>query len=104
MCFEIKYEFAVALIGRDEALNEEYYKTEEFVYDVDDKLVKNTIVSLVIDNYKGFKDHRATIYEFIDDHDMWYDLQDEYEKDLEEILYDECYKEAFKQWCNEKGE
>lgn len=99
MTRELRYEFNVALVGKDERLDEEYFDTKEYTYYVEDEKLKQTICKVVCDNY-GFSEFDK-VYKLLDDFFMWYELEDEYEDLIDEYLYEECRSDAEKEFWEE---
>lgn len=98
MYLEIEYEFDINLIGRNDRFGEEYYDTITYVYEVPKKKIKQAIIACVKQDYNiGGKD----LSKFFEDYDLWYQLLDEYEQQIEDYLYDECYGDAIKQFKKE---
>lgn len=99
MTHTIEFEFHLALLGRDELLGEDYLKTKDYEYIVPENQVKDAIIEAILCDYP-FKDRKA-LYKFVDDHDMWLDLEDEYTDIIDDWLFDECYEDAKKEFIKE---
>lgn len=100
MKINLTYEFETAMVGKDEINGEEYYSTEEYVYEVGDKTIKDVLIDLTMDNY-GFTSKQHALI-FVQDFDLWENLMERYEEDLMEILQEICYNKAYKEWQEQK--
>lgn len=99
MYLEIEYEFNIDLVGRDDRLGEDYFNTTTYIYEVPKKKIKQAIIECLKQDYNiGGKD----LSKFFEDYDLWYQLLDEYEQQVEYHLYDECYEDALQQFQKRK--
>ena len=99
MTHTINYEFGITLIGRNERLGEDYYKTKTYTYYVPEDKVKKAIIEAVLKDY-AFKE-KQELYRFIEYYNLWYQLEDTYNDLIDEWLYDECYDDAEKEFIKE---
>ena len=92
MARTITYEFPVELHTFDD---EDYYDEVEFDYEVDDDIVKNTLVEIFADFYGLDQDTAQSI---IFDYDLLDAVESEFEYLLNERLVDICYDDALKKF------
>ena len=100
----IDYEFNIALAGINEVLNEEYYDTVGYRYEIPEDKLKQVILDVVCWAYNFDEEVKEQFEKFIDNHDMWEELLDEYEYEIDDILFDDCYDEAETEFMMYKGD
>lgn len=98
----IDYEFNVRLIGTSERLGEDYYDTKKYSYEVPEDKLKQVILNIVIWSYDLPKQAKEQFAKFVEEHDMWYELLEEYENEIDDALFDLCYVEAEKEFIKNK--
>ena len=101
----IDYEFNVLLDSVSERLGEEYYNTTSYKYEVPEDKLKQVILNIVCWAYDFNDDAKSQLKKFIDIHDMWYELLEEYEDEIDDALFDLCYNDAETDFFrNERGQ
>lgn len=90
----IRFEFPIAEVWLSDE-DFDGYDVEIFEYDYDYKLLQEEIITCFCDEYKVTK---AAASEIISDYDLWDELEERYEYDIEEALHEKLYDEAYEAW------